>query len=105
MAEFQSAWGTSEERQFEEFEVIGRPGKDPEELRATWETFIHTHHYTTCHDFFDSLIANHPRRSTEAWYSAKIEAKFLDIKPVPQNRNLEATVDWYQELIGHESEE
>jgi hypothetical protein len=102
IAEFQQAWGTPEERQFEQFEVIGRPGKDREELRATWDTFIHTHHYRTCHDFFDSWIANHPRRSAEAWYRQHIQGKFIDVNPVPRNRDLEATIDWYRALTHYE---
>lgn len=105
IAEFQQAWGTPTERQFEQFEVIGRPGRDPAELRATWDSFIHTHHYTTCDNFFDSWLAIHPRRSTEAWYRQYIEARFLDVNPIPQNQDLEATADWYRELMHFEPDD
>jgi hypothetical protein len=84
--------------------VIGRPHAGPEKLRTTWDAFIHTHHYKTHDNYFDSWIANHPRRSTEAWFSQNIEAKFIDVNPVPRDLDLEATIDWYRELISHEKE-
>ena len=103
--EFKGAWGTPEERQFEQFEVVGRPGADPEHLRATWDAFIHTHHYRVHTSFFDSWIANHPRRSAEGWYKQHIQANFIDNNPVPRDLDLESTADWYRELMRYEQDD
>lgn len=100
--EFQAAWGTPDERPVEQFELIGRPGSDPEQLRARWDRLIHTHHFTAIDDFFDSWIANHPRRTAECWYWQHVEGNFIDVNPVPRQLGLEQTVAWYGELRSHE---
>jgi hypothetical protein len=102
IAEFKNAWGTWEDRQFEQFEIIGRPGADPDRKRRTWDDFIHTHHYDVWGDFFDSWVAHHPRRSGEAYWSQYIEARFIEDNPVPRGLNLQETVAWYRDLMGYE---
>lgn len=102
IAEFKKAWGTAEEREFEQFEIIGRPGADHERLRATWDDFIHTHHYDVFENYFDSFAAKHPRRSGEAFFNQYLAAKFIDENPAPQGLDLGQTVDWYRELMSHE---
>lgn len=101
--EFKLAWGDPKVRQFEQFEIVSRPGSDHEELRNRWDAFIHTHHYAIHDDFYDSWIAHHPRRSGEAYYKQFIEANFIDVNPVPQDLELKALVDWYEELRMNES--
>ena len=66
------AWGDVEDRRMEQTEIINRPGADHDELREMWSPFIHTHHYEIHESFYDSWIANHPRRtlrrtSTSTW--------------------------------------
>ncbi len=73
-------------------------------MRERWDEFVHTHHYETHEDFFDSWLANHPRRSGEAYYRQYIEANFIDVNPPPRDLGLEATIDWYRELIEFERE-
>jgi len=102
IAEFKEAWGTPNERQFEQFEIIGRPGADRGALRERWGDFIHTHHYEIWEDFFDSWIAHHPRRTGEAYYRQYIEANFIDVNPVPRGTDLRSTIEWYQGLMDHE---
>jgi len=104
ITEFKRAWGTPEERQFEQFEFVIRPGSDRETVRERWDEFVHTHHYETHEDFFDSWLANHPRRSGEAYHRQYIEANFIDVNPPPRDLDLEATIDWYRELIEFERE-
>jgi hypothetical protein len=104
IAEFKKAWGTPDERQFEQFEFIIRPGSDQEAVRERWDEFVHTHHYETHEDFFSSWLANHPRRSGEAYHRQYIEANFIDVNPAPIDLDLEATIDWYRELIEFERE-
>jgi hypothetical protein len=102
IARFKDAWGDWRERNMEQFELIGRPGADPEKLEETWEDFIHTHHFEVVHDFFDSFVALHPRRSGEAYWNQYWEAKFINQNPAPRDRDLAGTVNWYGELMSYE---
>lgn len=43
------AWGTAEKRNLEEIEIIDI--RSEEDLRQTWDEFIHSHHYTTHSNF------------------------------------------------------
>ena len=74
-------------------------------MRATWDAFIHTHHYSVGFDFFESWIAKHPRRSTEAWFKQFLEANFIDTNPAPRDMDLESTVDWYRDLMRYEDDD
>lgn len=100
---FQQAWGTPDIRQFEQFELIGRPGSDPDCLRARWDDFIHTHHYRVFDDYFESRLARTPRRSAEVFNMQHIEGHFTDVNPVPRGLELEATIGFYRDLIELES--
>ncbi|MFW6016411.1 MAG: hypothetical protein ACOCRK_08220 [bacterium] len=72
---FKEAWGDTGKRSFEEVEIIDI--KESEELRQTWNEFIHTHHYRTTKSYFNSQIALCPRRSIEAYYEQLLNAKFV----------------------------
>ena len=104
IAEFKRAWGTPDERQFEQFEFIVRPESDHDETRERWDDFVHTHHYDVWDDFFESWIALHPRRTGEVYFRQFIEANFVDTNPVPRGLDLESTIDWYRELMKHEND-
>src|SRR4051794_26896985 len=60
-----SAWGKPAERALEETDFITLQSQ--EEVRDAWKRFIHSHHYEVTDDFFDSWIAQHPRRTGEAY--------------------------------------
>ncbi|MDE2039836.1 MAG: hypothetical protein KGO96_08570 [Elusimicrobia bacterium] len=91
------AWGDVEKRSLEQTEIIDIRPK--EELAKTWEPFIHTHHYETHDDFFDSWIAKHPRRSGEAYWNQYMMAKFISNNRIPKGGSLEELWDWYQPLF------
>lgn len=97
-----TAWGTPEERDMEQFEVIDISSE--EELRERWKGFIHSHHYDVYNDFFSSSIASNPRRTSESFFSHYMpmtpnEAFRVD-NPVPTNFNtIEELWDWYRPLI------
>jgi NAD-dependent SIR2 family protein deacetylase len=78
-----NAWGDVESRELEQIEIIDI--KSEEELIKVWEPFIHTHHYDIRNNFFDSWIAQFPRRSCEAAWSQFMEVKWLDFKEFPKN--------------------
>jgi hypothetical protein len=93
-------WGTSQQRNMEQTEIVSRPGADEGELREKWGPFIHTHHYEIHDSFYDSWLGNHPRRSGEAYRNQYWEAKFVDNNPVPrQITELSELVEWFEPLL------
>jgi len=100
IALLKGAWGSPEDRSLEQTEIINRPGADEDALREKWDPFIHTHHYEIHGSFYDSWMANHPRRTGEAYWNQYMEAKFIEENPVPQNfADLGALVDWFRPLM------
>lgn len=96
-------WGDIEDRALEQTEIINRPGADKDQLRETWDPFIHTHHYDVLESFQDSFIAKHPRRSIEACWNQYMEAKFISNNTVPEAfSSFEEMAEWYHPLIDAE---
>ena len=99
------AWGTPAQRNMEQFELIDiRPEN---EVCASWNRFIHTHHYDYCTDFFQSSLARFPRRTSEAFFYQyepfTIEEAFVEDYPIPKNlTSLEEMWEWYQPFIEKE---
>jgi hypothetical protein len=89
-------WGTPQERQFEEIELIDV--RDPEHLRKQWAPFIHTHHYEIWDDFFDSWLAKHPCQGIDMFVEQFLEAQFIDDNPVPRNVGFDELWAWFDEL-------
>jgi len=83
-----------EKRQFEEIEIIDIRAE--EELRKLWDDFIHTHHYQVHPSFYDTIIANHPRRTCEATWTRLMEAQFIDQHPIPKDLDFDSLYDWIQ---------
>jgi hypothetical protein len=96
-----SAWGDVEDRNFEQTELIDIRPED--ELRSTWSSFIHSHHYDIRADFYDSWIALHPRRSCEAAWQQYFEAKFISTNPVPRVETLAELHAWFAPLLEAEA--
>lgn len=70
------AWGGGDDRKWEEIEIIDI---DTEEvLEKKWQRFIYSHHYKIRRSFYDSYIAESPRRSTEDLYARLMEAQWID---------------------------
>jgi hypothetical protein len=97
---FRDSWGGSSRRNLEQFEFIDV--RDEKSLVQSWEGFIHTHHYEIHQDFFDSWIANHPRRTGEAYWSQYMDAAFIDSNPVIRTDDFDEFREWYDPLIGAE---
>jgi hypothetical protein len=95
------AWGDVEtNRATDQVETINRPGADHDALRATWDSFIHTHHYDIFERFEDSWIAQHPRRTMEAFVHQYVEAQFIERNPVPTALSaLDKLIAWFDELF------
>jgi hypothetical protein len=97
---FSRAWGRAETRNFEEMEFIDTASEDV--LRERWSKFIHTHHYTSYSDFYDSLLGQHPRRSCEAvwWRTQKLQ--LFEPDPVSRKASFGQLQDWVARYIAFE---
>ena len=72
-----AAWLHEGERLFEHIEIIDIKAQD--DLYTTWRPFISHHHYVCRSSFYQSWIANYPRRSSEAVYAPTAQG----IVPLP----------------------
>jgi hypothetical protein len=90
------AWGSINDRSMEEFEIIDI--RDEDDLRETWSPFIHSHHYRVESDFYSSWIANHPRRTGEAYINQFLNAQFIENNPLPKSSGFEELWDWFDIL-------
>lgn len=105
MGLMKKAWGSVDDRNLEQFEIIDVRSED--EVTYSWRNFIHTHHYYYCNSFFDSSLALYPRRTDEAFFCHFLpltpEEAFVDSNPVPRDfQTFEEMWDWYQPLIDKE---
>lgn len=89
-----SAWGDVNERVMEQTELIDIRSED--DLCRTWEPFIHTHHYEIHSSFYDSWIANHPRRTGEAYINQYLYARFINNNPIPREFGFNELWEWYE---------
>lgn len=96
-----SAWGDPGERTLEEIEIIDI--KDEQQLRTTWDDFIHSHHYQTTKVFWDSMIARHPRRSCEAFWSSTIDINPIEPNPISRDASWQEFEDFYDVLFNDEN--
>jgi hypothetical protein len=96
-----NAWGNPEKRLLEETEIIDIRPKD--DLTATWNPFIHSHHYGIHGSFYDSNIAKHPRRSCEALWERVAQARFVEGGvDFPKNTSFESLHNWLAPRIAAE---
>lgn len=97
-----NAWGTPDERDMEQFEIIDIT---PEaELRERWNGFIHTHHYDVTKSYFGSSLAANPRRTSESYFShykpLTPSQAFRGNNPIPDNfKTLQELWDWHKPLL------
>jgi len=94
------AWGPVENRELEQTAFITL--QDSNEIAKNWAKFIHTHHYEIQRDFYDSWIANHPRRTGEAYWNQYLMVKFLADNPIPRGVNFPTLWDWFAPFTGPE---
>lgn len=90
------AWGDTKNRSLEETTFITTRSED--ETYENWKPFIHTHHYQVCSNFYDSWIANHPRRTGEAYFMQNFEAMFIDNNPIPPDLDFPRLWKWFEQF-------
>ena len=72
-------------------------------MKSSWKDFIVSDHYRVKNDFYDSLVAKHPRRTCEALWKTNEESGWdVEANPVPKNMSLEELWDWYKPLVEEE---
>jgi len=103
-----NAWGTPDDRDMEQFEIIDIVPEG--ELRNRWNGFIHSHHYDVVDDYFSSSLALNPRRTCESYFSHTHpftpEEAFRYNNPIPRDfRTFDELWDWHQVLIEAERRE
>lgn len=96
------AWGTSKKRSMEQFEIIDIRTED--EVRDVWDNFIHSHHYDYSTNYFDSSLANNPRRTRENYhqhiYFLSEDEAFSESNPIPNDiHSLKDLWEWHRPLI------
>ncbi len=97
-----NAWGTPDDRNMEQFEVIDITPED--ELRKRWDGFIHSHHYDITDNYFGSSLAYNPRRTSESYFSHYMpnspSEAFRHSNPIPQDfKTLDEFWKWHEPLI------
>jgi hypothetical protein len=85
----------------EQFEIVDV--RDEDDLRATWAPFIHTHHYEVSKDFYQSWLANHPRRTGEAYVNQFLRAKFIESNPLPKDAGFQELWSWFEKFYAAEA--
>ncbi|MBL4613474.1 MAG: hypothetical protein JKY27_01170 [Magnetovibrio sp.] len=93
-------WGDVNDRVMEETEIIDI--RSDEDLRSTWDSFIHSHHYQTHNTFYDSMLGLLPRRSVEMMFRQLVEAEFIEHFPLPKDANWEELRDWVRPFVEQE---
>lgn len=101
------SWGTRDERNMEQFEIIDI--RDEETVRKSWDNFIHSHHYDYATNYFDSILAHNPRRTSESYYQhylpMTIDEAFSESNPVPNDiKTLVELWEWHRQLVEAENE-
>lgn len=94
-----SAW--QRERMIERVEIIDV--KTPSELFETWKPFISHHHYDCRSCFYQSYLANYPRRSSEALFVATTQGRPAGQFPIPRHLGFEELYEWLDPIARHES--
>ncbi|MGC1473506.1 MAG: hypothetical protein WA775_13010 [Psychroserpens sp.] len=102
----QKGWGSADDRDMEEFELIDI--REEQAVKNSWNTFIHSHHYHYCTDYFDSSFALHPRRTVESHrhrtQPLTPSEAFQDGNPIQDNfETLEELWEWHIPLIEAEN--
>ncbi|MFT9027293.1 hypothetical protein [Acetobacter indonesiensis] len=104
IAILQEAWGISEERNFEQFEIIDI--KEEKEIIKSWSPFIHTHHYDIHKNFFDSSLANYPRRTTDVLFDRTMNCKIINpLRKFDPSMSWEEVKDLIDSLVSEETDQ
>ena len=100
------SWFLNRKRDVEDIEIIDI--LPPERVEKHWSKFIPSSYYSIKDDFFKSIIAYNPRRTSESFFhhsfSLNEDEAFAEPNPVPQDfKTLEEMRAWYKPLVDAEN--
>lgn len=96
MDKIKEGWGKGEEKKLEEIEIIDI--KDEGVLKPTWAPLIHSHHFRTETDFYDSILSRHPRRSCESMWQQIMMAIDVSENPFDRGYDFSQLREWFKPL-------
>ncbi|NIJ52579.1 hypothetical protein [Dyadobacter arcticus] len=102
-----TAWGTADKRNMEQFEIIDI--RSEEEGVKRWESFIHSHHYDYTNNYFSSSLASNPRRTFESYFQHNMPETpsdaFSASNPITADiKTLQELWEWHKPLVEAENE-
>jgi hypothetical protein len=95
-------WNHAAPKLIERVEIIDVKPRDA--LYETWKPFISHHHadYRSC--FYESFMANHPRRSSEALHIPSTEGRPAERFPIPRKAGFDELYAWLKPIAQYEKE-
>lgn len=93
-------WTTK--RFLDDTNIITRQKGD--EVYEHWKQLINSHHYSIHDDFYESELANHPRRTFENSWTNNAKAEFTEENPIPKNMNFPELWKWYHQFTNAEND-
>lgn len=95
------AWGAVADRNLEEIEIIDIGSED--NVVASWNEFIHTHHYSIFNNFYDSALGRFPRRTCELLFdNTQMNRWIVGDKGFKSNMKFQEIEAYLQELLEDE---
>ena len=90
-------WGDKYERSLEQIEIIDM--LDESILKDRWDRFLHTHHFGTHTDFYESMLGKCSRRSVDACFGANINCVAWEEYPIPKDAPWQEIDVWLKPYI------
>lgn len=69
--------------------------QNQDEAYEHWKPFVNSHHFQIYGNFYESELANYPRRTFENSWANNAEAQFTEENPIPIDRDFPELWDWY----------
>ena len=92
----ESAWDKNN-RFAERTEIIDK--KEKEVLWKQWEPFIVRTYLDCSKDFYQSRLANYPRRTCEALLEQTANGLWVEDNPLPSNAGFDELVSWAKPFV------
>lgn len=88
------AWQRNDLHDITEVTFIVGQGQTVDEVDEAWEPVIGSNHCRVHHDFYESSIADYPRRTGEAFYEQSICGRCAKKNPIPRDVELAKFHKW-----------
>lgn len=92
-----SAWNAESASQYKTIEIVDI--RSEVELMKTWKPFVQSHYSSVLNNFYESVIAQFPRRTCESIFAMEIDLELTEPKTIPKGISLVELHDWFAPLI------